>query len=327
MHQNGDQNVCEYDQMVPSGMPNSDWLLGDTPLFLTPPAFSRMDTMQSYLYRKEASDEYDTAPHNIIGRTRRRRSGHAVFVSFEVPDTPRAPREIALQLLSLKFLSEKHLEKIHKLFEERPVWSKNALRYLTRFTNDQLKYLLPAVAYYFVTGPWRVMWVRFGYDPRTQPEARMYQTLDYRLRAKGGLRTKVKAKRSYCDYLLPYKSTPSCKPKMAVIGTGEDVPEFPDSGDDKGHLEQNMYIFRPGMMPPSRQMFYQYCDVLVPEIQDMLEKLPEPQSQCHEKLGWMPPRFDDRCREILNAEILKSFHTELSGGTISTEMMVADDSP
>nr|CAD7269514.1 unnamed protein product [Timema shepardi] len=66
MQRNGDQNVCEYDQMVPSGMPKSDWLLGDTPMFLIPPAFSRMDTMQSYLYRKEASDEYDTAPHNII---------------------------------------------------------------------------------------------------------------------------------------------------------------------------------------------------------------------------------------------------------------------
>jgi general transcription factor 3C polypeptide 5 (transcription factor C subunit 1) len=72
-----------------------------------------------------------------------------------------------------------------QIFEERPVWSKNALLYLTKYTKAQLKYLLPVVAYYFVTGPWRVMWVRFGYDPRLDPTSLKYQTLDYRLRTAG----------------------------------------------------------------------------------------------------------------------------------------------
>jgi len=72
-----------------------------------------------------------------------------------------------------------------QLFEERPIWSKNALMCVTKYSSDQLKFLLPAAAYYFVTGPWRVMWVRFGYDPRLDPTSRIYQTLDYRLRKKG----------------------------------------------------------------------------------------------------------------------------------------------
>lgn len=72
-----------------------------------------------------------------------------------------------------------------QIFEERPVWSKNALMYLTKYSSAQLKYLLPAVAYYFVTGPWRVMWVRFGYDPRLDATSLKYQTLDYRLRTVG----------------------------------------------------------------------------------------------------------------------------------------------
>jgi hypothetical protein len=46
----------------------------------------------------------------------------------------------------------------------------------------KLKVLLPLVAFYYLTGPWRCLWVRFGYDPRADPHAKMYQTLDFRLR-------------------------------------------------------------------------------------------------------------------------------------------------
>lgn len=33
-----------------------------------------------------------------------------------------------------------------------------------------------------LTGPWRSLWVRFGYDPRKHPEAKIYQVLDFRIR-------------------------------------------------------------------------------------------------------------------------------------------------
>ncbi|PSN45535.1 hypothetical protein C0J52_05772 [Blattella germanica] len=177
------------------------------------------------------------------------------------------------------------------IFEDRPVWSKNALMFLTGYTSEQLKYLLPSVAYYFVTGPWRIMWVRFGYDPRADPSSIKYQTLDYRLRTIGGLKTKVKAKRSYCNYLLPYKSSPSCRPKTAVITKENLQLEKPDDKQTKAEsMNENIYIFNPGTVPPSRQMFYQYCDVYVPEIQEMLEKLPAPPPsvKCHERMGWIP---------------------------------------
>ncbi|XP_069699297.1 general transcription factor 3C polypeptide 5 isoform X4 [Periplaneta americana] len=190
-----------------------------------------------------------------------------------------------------------------QIFEDRPVWSKNALIYLTKYSSDQLKYLLPAVAYYFVTGPWRIMWVRFGYDPRKDPNALKYQTLDYRIRTIGGLKTKVKAKRSYCNYLLPYKSSPSCRPKTAVITKENLQPEkVKDKENDENVIGDNIYIFHPGTIPPSRQMFYQYCDIDVPEIQEMLEKIPcpPPGGKCHERLGWMPSGIDDRCREIIS---------------------------
>lgn len=50
---------------------------------------------------------------------------------------------------------------------------------------------------------------------------------------------------------------------------------------------------------------YQYCDVHVPKIQEMLDKIPTPLSGaiCNEKTGWLPPNFDDNCREILTEMI------------------------
>jgi hypothetical protein len=69
---------------------------------------------QQYLYRKETGED-TTTPPNIIGRTRRRRSGHAVFVTFDIPDTPKKPRAIAMKLLRLKFLDGVHLETVKKV--------------------------------------------------------------------------------------------------------------------------------------------------------------------------------------------------------------------
>lgn len=43
----------------------------------------------------------------------------------------------------------------------------------------------------------------------------------------------------------------------------------------------------------------------MPKIQEMLDKIPTPLSGaiCNEKTGWLPPNFDDNCREILTETI------------------------
>lgn len=66
------------------------------------------------MYRKDAPAE-DTIPHNIIGRTRRQRSNHAIFVTFDDTDVPKRPREMALKLLQVKFLEEQHLASVRKV--------------------------------------------------------------------------------------------------------------------------------------------------------------------------------------------------------------------
>ena len=69
------------------------------------------------------------------------------------------------------------------MFDEQPIWSRNALaaHLSPSLSPHVLMAALPALAYYFTSGPWRSTWVRFGYDPRTDPQAKIYQTLDVRI--------------------------------------------------------------------------------------------------------------------------------------------------
>ncbi|KQJ82009.1 general transcription factor 3C polypeptide 5 [Brachypodium distachyon] len=73
-----------------------------------------------------------------------------------------------------------------KLFEERPVWPRQSLyeRLLdegVQVSQGQFKSLLFKAGYYFSTGPFGKFWIRKEYDPRKDPESRIYQMIDFRL--------------------------------------------------------------------------------------------------------------------------------------------------
>lgn len=170
---------CIYDQIYPHNIPHYSWLKNEVPYFLPPAAFSRMDTVQQYAPKTEVN----SYPENVIGKRRKRKAGFSNFIYFSTPEVPTKPPAGIETAMKVKFVRNADFEQMRAIFEERPIWSKNALMYKTKFSNDRLKILLPAVAYYFVTGPWKIMWVKLGYDPRKDTSARKYQTLDYRLKA------------------------------------------------------------------------------------------------------------------------------------------------
>lgn len=82
--------------------------------------------------------------------------------------------------------------------------SKMVVAYETNINSEKLKYILPTLAYYFTTGPWRIMWVRFGYDPRKDFESRYYQQLDYRITLNSGIKGHVR------DTIFNHRSRLKC---------------------------------------------------------------------------------------------------------------------
>ncbi|KAK3864002.1 hypothetical protein Pcinc_030264 [Petrolisthes cinctipes] len=327
-------HVCVYDQLVPQGMESADWLNQSAPLYLPPAAFTRMDTPQDYRYRREPNQDVKSkTPQNIICRTRQRRTHFAIFSTFKDEEIPKEPLPGAMSQIRVKFMDKALYQGLKDAFHKRPIWSKNALRVWLNYNSDKLKYLLPTISYYFHTGPWRNLWVRLGYDPRKDPNAWIYQTFDYRIRQAGGVKTKIEAKRSYSNYVLPYKSSSASKRKTSVIQslhlgeTGEEGIGEAASGDK---TSDELYIFRPGMIPPYRQMFYQYCDIQVPEIQKLLEEsiLSGANKVCSEKHGWLPAGVEARCRDIMSRLIEKTLaeRTEQGEGLEEEELRSNSDS-
>ena len=92
-----------------------------------------------------------------------------------IATTPICPLEAHLSGSSL-------YERLCELFDQRPCWTKIALRNMLSEDQPQAEFkrLLTKVAYTFVNGPWRNVWVKYGVDPRSNPGFRMFQVLELR---------------------------------------------------------------------------------------------------------------------------------------------------
>ena len=115
---------------------------------------------------------------------RRRRLNGTQYLRFNEPTVPtEICSAIANQSMTgrLRALSDQ----LAKLFEQKPCWLTKALCYEFRHSEQSQKILLKGSvqrhAYLCFTGPWARQWIRFGYDPRKDPSAKIHQTFDYRL--------------------------------------------------------------------------------------------------------------------------------------------------
>ena len=75
---------------------------------------------------------------------------------------------------------------VSRMFDEKPIWCKDSLieRLLDKglsFSSGMFRRLLSRIAYYFSSGPFLRFWIKKGYDPRKDPDSRIYQRIDYRV--------------------------------------------------------------------------------------------------------------------------------------------------
>lgn len=56
------------------------------------------------------------------------------------------------------------------------------MEHRTGIRGEKLKIFLPAMCFYWLDGPWKGQWNKFGYDPTSDPSAKIYQTIDFRIR-------------------------------------------------------------------------------------------------------------------------------------------------
>ncbi|KAB1279593.1 General transcription factor 3C polypeptide 5 [Camelus dromedarius] len=262
---------------------------------------------------------------NLIGLSRARRPHNAIFVNFEEDEVPAQPLDAAVQTwrrVCTNPIDRKVEEELRKLFEIRPIWSRNAVKANISVHPDKLKVLLPFMAYYMVsiTGPWRSLWIRYGYDPRKHPDAKIYQVLDFRIRCgiKYGYASSdmpVKAKRSAYNYSLPItvKKTPSQLVTMHDLKQGlgpSGTPSTRKLTSNKYKLKDSVYVFREGALPPYRQMFYQLCDLHVDELQKIIRRNDGAENSCTERDGWCLPKTSDDLRDAMSLMIRQTIRSK-----------------
>lgn len=60
---------------------------------------------------------------------------------------------------------------------------------------------------------------------------------------------------------------------------------------------------------------FQYCDIKIPEVQEILNETPPTSYLCHEKRGWLPASADETVRDhmfkYVKHNLLSSTNVEL----------------
>jgi len=102
-----------------------------------------------------------------------------------VPNAPSIPDCSPVPLPAedtLDELQQKAITAIRKILEERPIVSRRVL--MNKLPGEVEYYLRHAwgyCGYFFTSGPWKDMLIKFGIDPRTDPHYRQYQVLKFKL--------------------------------------------------------------------------------------------------------------------------------------------------
>ncbi|KAG5675854.1 hypothetical protein PVAND_005723 [Polypedilum vanderplanki] len=281
-----------YDDLIPTNiLSGPSWLREkvDVPLFLPPVQFSRIDCIQSSSLVNENSINEKDDIFKFSKRSSRVTHGTTVVFDMKTP-IPSKPKDTAIDFTQGSSLAQKEYEIVSKLFEERPIWTLSSLKAHIKEPPKRLSNLLATIAYHYSTGPWRNCFVRYGYDPRKEFESRFYQMIDYRVRQGVGYRCELKRKRTSAV-------SRRVKVHQKLDGTLQE-----DDIEEKYQLRRKEAIFDEDTIPPFQARHYQFADIHVPKIQEMLRKLPQPtrETDCNERRGWIPATVIENVREILS---------------------------
>ncbi|MES1907510.1 MAG: hypothetical protein MHM6MM_000616 [Cercozoa sp. M6MM] len=222
-----------------------------------PLVLSRCDYVRDYRFRPSLADEKrrhaptTTAEKQPKQQKQLRRV--RAYVSFDAESVPTKPPEPLEALPEDDECSELE-QKLKKLFQQRAVWSKNALLAhmspeftavsdpkslkwplkIARARASAVLALLPRAAYRFQAGPWRQVWIRLGYDPRKQPESRETQLIDFRLQRRHGVALRI------ADQSMRFAGIPgkSGRPEQRQSGVSVKTADEEASHVDDKNFEQ-----------------------------------------------------------------------------------------
>ena len=168
-------------------------------LAFTFPEVARIDLPYDYAYQNNPSAHYKSVNSRVELSTRQsKKSTEPWGIKFDHPGMPTPPPfekpdgshilfSTALEQNLVPQAVKSCYEMLLPMFQynsteiptialtNKKMWLAPTLRcFLPQELRASLREVLPQIGYYFLDGPWRNMWVVYGYDPRTDPHARLY---------------------------------------------------------------------------------------------------------------------------------------------------------
>ncbi|XP_074309189.1 uncharacterized protein LOC141643783 [Silene latifolia] len=156
----------------------------DCPMILVPPLFSPKDVPENIVLRPSTTLSSKKKQEGVVQHRWEMEIEPCLAIDFNISEIP---KNVNWEQYIPKDSEQWKLQMaVSKFFAERPIWPRNSI--FERLGNMGLKVgdhtlrrLLFRSAYYFGSGPFHRFWIRKGYDPRKDPESRIYQRMIFRV--------------------------------------------------------------------------------------------------------------------------------------------------
>ncbi|ORY40014.1 RNA polymerase III transcription factor IIIC subunit-domain-containing protein [Leucosporidium creatinivorum] len=266
--------------------------------FLPPPAFTRHVAPQIYDYRPAHGTTKGFGHYPVPGGVEgegesyermvnvTRWKGHSPqSIKFDDGDEklPTKPEAKVAEEIEKegKAQVKQYAKTLLACLEKRPMWTRTSLLNQLpvddkRIVSNQ-KQVIPYISYTFSDGPFRDLVIRFGYDPRKDPEARFYQHII--LRNIDNVRTKAPA----------IKGTSKGKEKQKeAVQINEDP------------LRSHLFD---GQVLHSKIANFQLCDISDPLIKQHVDASEGVRDTCDKQSAWYDSDYFEQIRQLVRRKV------------------------
>lgn len=247
------------------------------------PVFSRATIPLQYNYKPNAFSTVQTIQdpetgeekQRLINKTRFKGFGTLAIDFHDSGEVPSGPNDHMNSLIPT--VSADLLRRVREQFEIRPIWARVALLNQFSLTDRReifhSKMIIPLVSYAFNDGPFRDMYIRFGYDPRNDVDARFYQRVTFR-------------------YTMP-----NYQRRRPVIENRNpaDIP--------KPHMFETSHIFDGKTAQNEVGPGFQLCDIHDPLLESLINDASDLRAECHERDGWYSAAAFDRIKAVTRRKL------------------------
>ena len=215
-------------------------------------------------------------------------------------NVPTIPSEMPASLPPLESLSQdmqSGIKKLRAFLETRPIITRRVgLNHLGRKYEHNFKSISQWCGFQFRSGPWRDTLVRYGVDPRTDPEYRKYQTIMFQLASPSMVNHSNVGRGGE-------RSSAAVGAEKGFVGGGVDVSDGkwrwnraprlrPKDGENASHIFDGRRVWTDGKV-------WQACDIQAPLLRELLEKSPVRDECDLESDGWFANGSWSKLRVIM----------------------------